>query len=94
MFGQDTFELAEGGTKTLTRVLGGAGNQYSLYKSITAAGETYTAAEGCAIFGNVITDIPVDAYTALTIEIVDNDDPSNIIYQAYTGRLMQFATIG
>ena len=80
-----TFELAEGGTKTLTRVLGGAGNQYSLYKSITAAGETYTAAEGCAIFGNVITDIPVDAYTALSIEIVDNDDPSNIIYQGYTG---------
>ena len=80
-----TFELAEGGTKTLTRVLGGAGNQYSLYKSIAAAGETYTAAEGCAIFGNVITDIPVDAYTALSIEIVDNDDPSNIIYQGYTG---------
>ncbi|MBR2986616.1 MAG: discoidin domain-containing protein [Clostridia bacterium] len=80
-----TFELTDGGTKTLTRVLGGAGNQYSLYKSITAAGEVYTAAEGCAIFGNVITDIPTDAYTALSIEIVDNDDASNVIYQGYTG---------
>ncbi|MBR2986617.1 MAG: discoidin domain-containing protein [Clostridia bacterium] len=80
-----TFDLVGGGTKTLTRVLGGAGNQYSLYKSITAAGEVYTAAEGCVIFGNVITDIPNGDYTAITIEIVDNNDASNVIYQGYTG---------
>ncbi|MBQ7365264.1 MAG: discoidin domain-containing protein, partial [Clostridia bacterium] len=77
-----TFTLTDGSTKTLTRVLGGANSQYRLYKEITAAGETYVAAEGCAIFGNVITDIPVDAYTALSIEIVDNDT-SDKIYQGY-----------
>ena len=80
-----TFTLGGETVKTLTRVLGGANSQYSLYKSITAAGETYTAAEGSAIFGNVITDIPNGAYDALSIEIVDNADPSNIIYQGYTG---------
>ena len=80
-----TFDLVDGGTKTLTRVLGGANNQYSLYRKITAAGETYVAAENCAIFGNVITNIPDGDYSAITIEIVDNDDASNVIYQGYTG---------
>ncbi|MBQ7365265.1 MAG: discoidin domain-containing protein [Clostridia bacterium] len=78
-----TFELSEGGVKTLTKVLGGENSDYKLYQKITAAGETYVAAEGSAIFGNVITDIPVDAYTAIAIEITDSADITNILYQGY-----------
>lgn len=64
-----TFTLADGGEKTLTRTLGGESSDYELYRSITAAGETYTACEGCAIFGNIITGIPEGAYTHVAVTI-------------------------
>ncbi len=70
-----TFDLAgeEGGTKTVERKLGGTDSDYELYRSITAAGDRYTAAEGCAIFGNVITGIPEGAYTKLSVTVTGPD---------------------
>lgn len=79
-----TFELDGVVVKTLTKQLGGADNDYIFYKSITADGEVYTAADGSAIFGNIITDIPDGAYDALSLTVVDNADPSNILYSGST----------
>ena len=79
-----TFELDGEVVKTLTRQLGGAENDYTFYKSITADGEVYDAADGAAIFGNIITDIPDGAYHDVTLTVVDNADPSNILYSGST----------
>ena len=66
-----TFTLAEGGSKTLVKTLGGTSSDYTLYRSITAGEDRYTAAEGCGIFGNIITGIPVGAYTGITVTVTD-----------------------
>ena len=66
-----TFDLAGGGTKTLTKALDGTEDGYSLFKTITAAGDTYSAADGYAIFGCAIVDIPDGAYTAINVTVVD-----------------------
>ena len=79
-----TFSLGGDVVKTLTRQLGGADNDYTFYKSITAGSDVYTAAEGAAIFGNIITDIPDGAYDALSLTVVDNADPANILYTGST----------
>lgn len=65
------FTLASGGTKTVTGKLGGENSDYTLYKKATAGGDTYTATEGCAIFGNVITGIPEGAYTNVKVTITN-----------------------
>ncbi len=77
-----TFDLAEGGQKSFTRTLGGANSDYELYKSITAGGEVYTAAEGNVIFGNIVTDIPNGAYTGISLSVVDQS--GNIVYEGTT----------
>lgn len=76
------FTLAEGGTKTITNTLGNNASDYKLYKTVTAAGEAYRAAEGYALFGSVITNIPDGAYTAIAITITDN--AGNILLSAST----------
>ncbi len=68
------FTLAAGGTKTVEGKLGGADSDYTLYQKATAGGDTYTAADGCAIFGNVITDIPDGAYTGVKVTISNGND--------------------
>ncbi len=63
-----TFTLANGGKKTLKGTLGGGGEDaYQLFRRVTAAGAGYRAAEGCALFGQVITGIPVGDYTGVTV---------------------------
>ena len=47
-------------------------SDYVLYKSIVAGSETFTAGEGNAIFGNVITDIPNGAYEYYTVTATSN----------------------
>ena len=79
-----TFELDGETVWSFTRQLGGAENDYALYQSITAGNDVYTAAEGAAIFGNIVTDIPDGAYDALTLTIVDNANPENILYSGST----------
>ena len=63
-----TFNL-EDGTKKSTE--GTLGEEYSLFRSVMAAGDQYTAVDGCALFGCVITGIPNDAYQSITVEITD-----------------------
>ncbi len=67
------FDLVGGGTKTITGVLGGESSNYTLYRQVTAAGAVYTAAEGCAIFGHVVTGIPDGAYSNVTVTITETD---------------------
>lgn len=67
-----TFTLADGTTKTLTKKLAVENSDYELYKTITAAGDSYTAADGYALFGDVITNIPDGAYTAIDLTVTDD----------------------
>ncbi len=69
------FSKANGTTiKTHTGTLDGSANGYKLFKSITAGSETYTAEEGSAIFGHVITDIPNGAYDYVTVTVTDDQN--------------------
>ena len=72
-----TFDL-EDGTKKSTE--GTLGEEYSLFRSVMAAGDQYTAVDGCALFGCVITGIPNDAYQTVTVEITDSSTGSVIFY--------------
>ena len=44
-----------------------------LYASVTAAGNTYTAAEGVVLFGAVITDAPGDAWATATVTLLTDE---------------------
>ena len=54
--------------KTLTKDLA---SKLNAYTSATAAGNTYTVAEGSVLFGLVITNVPVDAWDSVSVELVD-----------------------
>ncbi len=75
------FTLKEGGTKTFDFVLGGNDNDFGLYKTITASGEVYEAAEGDAIFGAIIKNIPDGAYTDVSVVITNANGGAEL----YTG---------
>lgn len=75
------FTLENGAKKTFKGTLGGSNNTYSLYYNVTAAGATYRAADGCALFGNVITGIPNGAYTSMTVTITESGT-SNVLFTA------------
>ncbi len=46
----------------------------TFFKSATAAGETYTAAEGDAIFGLVVTGVPNDAWSYVVLSVQTSAD--------------------
>ena len=60
--------------KAWTGKLSDTDSDYTLFKSIVADNETYTADEGCALFGNVIADIPNGAYSYFTVDVTDGKD--------------------
>lgn len=60
--------------KAWTGKLSDTDSDYTLFKSIVADNETYTADEGCALFGNVIADIPDGAYSYFTVDVTDGKD--------------------
>ena len=51
--------------------LGGTNSDLTLYEAVLAGGETYFAAKGCALFGCVITDVPIGAWGTLELTITD-----------------------
>lgn len=79
-----SFELDGVEVWSFSKQLGGANNAYTLYDSITADGETYTAADGAVIFGNIVTDIPDGAYSDITLTVADSADDTNILYYGTT----------
>ena len=57
--------------KSYTGVLGGASNDFTLYGAVAAGGENYFAKDGCALFGCVITDVPIGAWETAELTVVD-----------------------
>jgi len=57
--------------KTKTARLATQNSDLEMYAAVKAAGEPYFAAEGFALFGFVITDIPTGAWDSLTLSITD-----------------------
>ncbi|MGM9637488.1 MAG: GDSL-type esterase/lipase family protein [Eubacteriales bacterium] len=55
---------------TVTRTIG---VDMKLYQSATAAGQVYTAAEGCLLYGVVVTDIPENGFDTFTLTLKDAD---------------------
>lgn len=55
--------------RVITGVLGGKNSTYELYRTVLAAGSRYTVNDNYGIFGNVVTDIPVGAYSGVTVTI-------------------------
>ena len=67
-----SFVLDSGAEVYFVNTLGGADNDYDLYRTVIAGGDTYEAAEGYALFGNIVTGIPNDVnYTEITVTITD-----------------------
>ena len=54
--------------------LGGPNSNLTLYGAVTAGGENYFAAKGCALFGCVVTDIPVGAWQSVELTITDTEN--------------------
>ena len=77
-----TFILEDGGTAYYTAKLGGSSSDYTLYRRVTAGDDEYIAADGYALFGNVVTDIPDGAYNEVRAEITDDSDGEIV----FTGR--------
>ncbi|MBO7740367.1 MAG: hypothetical protein J6S34_02485, partial [Clostridia bacterium] len=65
-----------GGTvfKTYTGKLASENSDLTLYSSVAASGENYFAEEGFAIFGCVITDVPVGAWGAIELTVTDTEN--------------------
>ena len=53
--------------------LRGKKSDYTLYEKITAGEDRYAAAEGDALFGNVVTGIPNGAWNTLEVTIENED---------------------
>lgn len=66
-----TFTLTSGAYVDYSATLASSGGDYRLYRSLTAAGETFTAGEGCALFGDVILGVPEGIYSAITVTVTD-----------------------
>ena len=64
-------DYGENVIKSYTGKLGGADSDLTAYAAVTAGGENYFATEGCAIFGCVITDVPIGAWNEAELTIVD-----------------------
>lgn len=64
--------------KSYSGKLGGENSNLALYGAARAGGENYFAAQGCALFGCVITDIPVGVWG--TAELTITDAVSGTVY--------------
>ena len=60
--------------KSYSGKLGGPNSDLTLYGAVMAGGENYFAAKGCALFGCVITDIPVDAWQSAELTVIDTEN--------------------
>lgn len=66
-----TFDGAEG-EHTYQRTISDEyvqGKTMKLYQQVSAAGVIYTAGEGCVVYGAVVTGIPTDGFTTVTVTI-------------------------
>ena len=72
-----TFTLADGSSKSTEGVFG---ENYMLYRSVNAGTDTYYAADGSALFGCVITDIPDGAYNSVSIQITN--ESGSVVFSA------------
>lgn len=69
-----TYELVFGkGEEAVMEVTRTIGVDMSLYQSATAAGEVYTAAEGCLLYGVVVTGIPEDSFDSFTLTLRNSE---------------------
>lgn len=69
-----TFRRADGSrVKGLVKTLGGGSDDFALFRSVTATGETLTAEEDCVLFGVVIKGIPAGAYDYFDLSVVASD---------------------
>jgi len=59
--------------KTYEGKLGGKDHNLNLYAAVSASGENYFAAEGCALFGCVITDVPVGVWGTAELTVTDTE---------------------
>lgn len=57
--------------KTHSATLGGKDSDLTLYASVMAGGEPYFASGDCALFGCVITDVPVGAWQTVELTVTD-----------------------
>ena len=64
-----TFTKGNETVKEYTLTFGGENNEFDAFRAGVAAGETYFAGEGCALFGAVINDIPDSAWDSISVEI-------------------------
>lgn len=64
--------------KTYNGKLGGSNSDLVLYSAVSAGGENYFAAQGQALFGCVITDIPVGIWG--TVELMISDAENGTVY--------------
>lgn len=62
--------------KTYSGKLGGKDSDLVLYASVVAGGEIYFAPQGNALFGCVITDIPVGAWQTVELTVTDSENGS------------------
>ena len=60
-------------TLYIVNYLRGKNSDYTLYEKITAGEDRYAAAEGDALFGNVVTGIPNGAWNTLEVTIENED---------------------
>ncbi|MGM9681200.1 MAG: SGNH/GDSL hydrolase family protein [Eubacteriales bacterium] len=69
-----TYELVFTKDQTAVReVTRTVGVDMNLYQSATAAGEVYTAEEGCVLYGVVVTGIPENGFDSFTLTLKDAD---------------------
>lgn len=57
--------------KAFNGILGGENSNMDLYAAVTASGENYFAADGCALFGCVITNVPVGGWDTAELTVID-----------------------
>lgn len=62
------FTKGEESVRKVTRTIG---VDMKLYQSAIAAGQVYTAAEGCQLYGVVVTDIPENGFDTFTLTLKD-----------------------
>jgi len=62
--------------KTYNGKLGGKNSNLTLYATAKAGGENYFAAQGCALFGCVITDVPVGVWQSVELTVTDAENGS------------------
>ena len=72
-----TYTLTNGKTKVAEL----KGNALSYFAAVTAAGKTYVSADGKVLLAAVITGVPDDAWTAISVDLtVDGTDAAETAY--------------